>query len=672
MAATNTKIPLFERERITELFLGLSLDNREKIEEDKKLLEDLDLKVHTTEEATRCSCCNYTFTDRHNQVMHYKSDWHRYNLKISLISGEAVSESQFEEIIDDISSISGSDSERTDSDGSSEDDTRDSRLSKAISNLSPLIKSEVTANTPFTNSHVKRSPKMFFRNSNNSLLSVYKCILPYSVEEKDAHQDMNELVRNKSKDNKVCIILLSAGHFAAGVFVRGEPMVHKTYHRYVMRAKQGTVQSVRDGQNSASAPKSAGASLRRHNEAALSRDIQGLLTSWKDDYISQCSHIFLRAPHHQKGVFYDGKTAPFIKRDARIRGIPFPTRRPTFNELKRVWKELYSVEIHDAEPNEGVKKVCHNNTPDPVLPDKITEPKNNTPASEHKRVITASPRRKKKQRKQERVEEQNLTEAETNEMAHASTITDTAENSTSHVIDELYTVCKIGDLEGLKAIVASLAQEVTLVSEEDQIIPLYLNQTLGPNEETTLHIAAKAGHKEIAYHLMKIGADPAVKNKMSSVPYSVSSDKAMRNMFRKFMADYPDKYDYKSAQIPAPLTEEMEKRQRQKANEKKKAQRTAKKNKQKETQAEKARTDKENEEKVRFAALSDREKRAIAAERRMAQQMSLNGMQGTSNTKRCWMCGESLLGKIPFEYLDFQFCAMSCLKKHKSLESMNK
>ena len=46
-----------------------------------------------------------------------------------------------------------------------------------------------------------------------------------------------------------------------------EAVVHKTFHRYVVRAKRGTVQSVRDGQGSA--PKSGGATLRRYNEAAL-------------------------------------------------------------------------------------------------------------------------------------------------------------------------------------------------------------------------------------------------------------------------------------------------------------------------------------------------------------------------------------------------------------------
>lgn len=50
---------------------------------------------------------------------------------------------------------------------------------------------------------------------------------------------------------------------------RKEVLQHKTFHRYTVRAKRGTAQGLRDSQNRSHAPKSAGAALRRHNEAAL-------------------------------------------------------------------------------------------------------------------------------------------------------------------------------------------------------------------------------------------------------------------------------------------------------------------------------------------------------------------------------------------------------------------
>ena len=56
---------------------------------------------------------------------------------------------------------------------------------------------------------------------------------------------------------------------------------HKTSHRYVVRAKRGTVQSARDSKSATSAPKSAGAQIRRYNEAQLQVDIKNILVAWR-------------------------------------------------------------------------------------------------------------------------------------------------------------------------------------------------------------------------------------------------------------------------------------------------------------------------------------------------------------------------------------------------------
>lgn len=53
------------------------------------------------------------------------------------------------------------------------------------------------------------------------------------------------------------------------LFRRKEVLQHKTFHRYTVRAKRGTAQGLRDSLNRSHAPKSAGAALRRYNEAAL-------------------------------------------------------------------------------------------------------------------------------------------------------------------------------------------------------------------------------------------------------------------------------------------------------------------------------------------------------------------------------------------------------------------
>jgi hypothetical protein len=70
------------------------------------------------------------------------------------------------------------------------------------------------------------------------------------------------------------VLMCRAGHFAGALLEDGVVAAHKTFHRYVVRAKQGGRQSEK-GEGA----RSAGASLRRYNEAALDADIRALLVS---------------------------------------------------------------------------------------------------------------------------------------------------------------------------------------------------------------------------------------------------------------------------------------------------------------------------------------------------------------------------------------------------------
>lgn len=61
------------------------------------------------------------------------------------------------------------------------------------------------------------------------------------------------------------ILMVSGGHFAGAIFSGGVAVVHKTFHSYVARRGQGQAQISRDQHGNA--PRSAGASLRRYNQA---------------------------------------------------------------------------------------------------------------------------------------------------------------------------------------------------------------------------------------------------------------------------------------------------------------------------------------------------------------------------------------------------------------------
>lgn len=95
--------------------------------------------------------------------------------------------------------------------------------------------------------------------------------------------------------------------------------------------------------------------------------------------------------------------------------------------------------------------------------------------------------------------------------------------------------------------------------------------------------------------------------------------------------------------------------------EKKKAQRAAKKEKEMEEKAKEMVKKQEEIDKQRFLNLSDREKRALAAEKRMlAQQETLPSIS------RCFQCGADISGKVPFEYSDYRFCKPACVKEHRA------
>lgn len=90
--------------------------------------------------------------------------------------------------------------------------------------------------------------------------------------------------------------------------------------------------------------------------------------------------------------------------------------------------------------------------------------------------------------------------------------------------------------------------------------------------------------------------------------YDFASDKDTRNTFRRFMGQYPNKYDYSKSHIPSALTDEIEKE----AAEKRRALRKAKREKEREKRIADEPRRQEEAERKRFLELDDREKVVIA------------------------------------------------------------
>ncbi|XP_033863063.3 tRNA endonuclease ANKZF1 [Acipenser ruthenus] len=670
-----------------------------------------------------CSACQCPFDNREEQIEHYKLDWHRFNLRQRLLGGQLTTAEEFETRTGagDLSSISGSDSD---------DDASDSDWGYRGDGDSTSAGTDSPPDAP----NRRLSCRVVFRNSRGQYLSVYRCILHSN--KMDSETMLAASLQNLSNKSVWVILMTGGGHFAGAVFQGREVLQHKTFHRYTVRAKRGTAQGLRDGQNRSHAPKSAGAALRRYNEAALVKDIQNLLESWSE-HLKGASAIFLRAPSYNRAMFIGGKAAPLDRSDPRLRTLPFPTRRATFREIKKVHEILATLHIYGKDTE--IADIC---SPMKKVRKKVSKPaqkedteeKAPVPAEESSeeeespsgeletveltlgtlelREFEICPRKKRRKKKkggnratrgeastgdQEEIEEGDREESETAE----SLLRATEEGSetkgagrrkprknkkaqTEHMDresleyslrDALFTACKIGDVATLRSLLQlQEGSPGTPQATEGGGCPVQvpaaaplLNQEIDSSGFRLLHVASVAGQRAVIRLLLDAGSDPACRDKKGQSPYSVSTDKDTRNEFRKYMADHPDKYDYNKAQVPGPLTSEIE----LKKAEKKRAQKALKKHREKEQREERKQKEEEELEKRRYAALGEREKRALAAERRLAQQMAVSGST-LSNTRRCWQCGESLLGKIPFEYLDFSFCTVRCLQEHKRSRSTTK
>ncbi|NWR55542.1 ANKZ1 protein, partial [Bucorvus abyssinicus] len=639
-----------------------------------------------------CSTCRQVFSSREEQVEHYHLDWHRFNLKQRLLGRRTLPAEEFEEKTrtGDVSSISGSDSESSDAESESE-------VLHSASD-SPEI-------PPLTRSH-----KVLLRNAKGQLISAYRCRIPcvltgVSLSQGGSEEPAELMASLQSLSANTCwvVLMMGGGHFAGA-----------TFHRYTVRARRGTAQGLRDAQTPGSAPRSAGASLRRYNEAALLKDIEHLLAAWAQ-HLKEAQRIFLRAPRHNRALLFGGRNPLLTRGDPRVCHIPLSTRRATLREVLRVHSTLANLQVYgeSAQPStpvpditgspwKGWQKCRWKAEMDPPQEDTSgglshgasrgiwspeEEEEEESPAVELETVemtlgtldlreFEVMPKRNRKRRKK-RYKKVEKGEGETlagdshrssegaSRLPSCSSLTGDPQ---VQLLNALFTACKTGDVGMLRHLLGVPESRDLLGHSEDgegaQPLDMpcsLLNQPVDEHGCTLLHVAAQAGKDEAVRLLLEAGADPALRDRQDRTPYCISADKLTRNAFRKFMVDHPDKYDYSRAKVPGPLTQEME----AKKLEKKRAQKAQRKQREQAQREERQRWEQEQREKQQFAALSDREKQALAAERRLAAQLQDTTTTTLANISRCWHCGESLLGRVPFHYLDFSFCSTACLQTHR-------
>ncbi|CAN8310820.1 unnamed protein product [Cochlearia groenlandica] len=307
-----------------------------------------------------CNTCQIEFLSLVDQRSHFKSDFHRLNIKLTVAGKPTLKEEDVDELTSesvqdyDVSSLSGS------------DDESESR---------PLFH--------FDAAHKGiDKKKLFIRLLSGHIVSIWKCLVldeavkvsygndpvddSGSLGENEVTHRLRNFIRENADDSKMCVVLLaSGGHFAGTVFNGKSVVAHKTFHRYVVRAKAGKKQSTKDA--SGRSIHSAGASLRRYNELALKKDIQELLASWKL-YFDGASCVFVHAPSSSRQLLFNGGKSYFSSQNCAVRNVPFSIRRPTFKESQRIYNQLtqvaYVTEEIFVNPSEEANILVHNHTED--------------------------------------------------------------------------------------------------------------------------------------------------------------------------------------------------------------------------------------------------------------------------------------------------------------------
>ena len=212
-----------------------------------------------------------------------------------------------------------------------------------------------------------------------------------------------------SKDPHFFLCMLGGGHFAGMIVSLSlrhskstsvgpltntiNILASKTFHRYTTRRKQGGSQSTSDSAKGAA--HSAGSSLRRSNETALTEEVRGLLKEWKA-WIDIAELCFVRASgtNNRRTLFgpYEGQV--LSQKDGRVRSWPFGTRRATQSELLRAFVELTRVKVITVDPSATPQ---HEAPAKPKKPEKVKETltEEQQTALLHTHQLTTSIRRSK-------------------------------------------------------------------------------------------------------------------------------------------------------------------------------------------------------------------------------------------------------------------------------------
>jgi hypothetical protein len=472
---------------------------------------------------------------------HAHSDHHRYNVKAHLRGNPPLTEAEFTKAIGDIDeSISGSETSESDDDEDDRPRPTDTTLVALLRKQAKISQEAEESETSRKSRGAERQPLLWFKSPlfpSNTSFGIYRAI--FTDAEQDEPDHLVESLRKKQleplkRQNNaqeaaingtgapgphVFMCMIGGGHFAAmivglapevlkrsgGIEERqARVLVHKTFHRYTTRRKQGGSQSANDSAKGAA--HSAGSSLRRYNEAALEKDIRDLLRDWKG-LIDSAQFVFVRATGNtnRRTLFgpYDGQVLKH--NDPRTRGFPFSTRRATQAELMRCFKELTRVKVSQVDEAALAAAEAKQRESAPKAP-------------------KPSPQQKKPE----------ISEADEAAMLHTSQIQALIRRSKA----------------------PALLSYISNNSIPSSFTFFPTDSPQNHHSPTPLHLAANSNSPALVSALLtKANFDPTIVNSEGKTPYDLARDRSTRDAFRVARHELGESaWDWEASHIPTAVS----------------------------------------------------------------------------------------------------------------------
>lgn len=267
-----------------------------------------------------------------------------------------------------------------------------------------------------------------------------------------------------------------------------------------------------------------------------------------------CRVILASVPKGMRAVLFDGKDAPFERKDPRLRPVPFAVGKPVFEEVVAVHSRVTSIVFSDA----------------------ATVPADDNPASDDPSNATGGDDGIPLLR------DRGSERARNSKGGAAPAVRDSAAGPAAaqqHTVDaepcppsiELLEACERGDVDAALALLDRLdlngdgAADPTaaagssvagVVSAPSWTAGEVINHPDGLERlMTPLHVTAAAGHVAVLGALLERGANPLAEDVRGRVPYLLAANKDTRDAFRRARAGQPGRWDWDVARVPEPLTE---------------------------------------------------------------------------------------------------------------------